>query len=435
MDTKKNASNLFKVVLQSVDPRKFLPEKVLFDKKNDLLTIENYAIQLKKNQPVYLIGTGKASPTMASAVEKILGERLHSGVIIAPPDSEAELKTVEMLIGSHPLPDHRSFSSSAALLNFITSIPEGALVLNLVSGGTSALFAVPQDGISEDHLNRVYGLLLKSGASIQEINTVRRALSKVKGGQLLTYLNHTILMDIIISDVPDDDLRFIGSGPTIPQVISFQDALSIIREYSLDDAIPKAVRAWLEEQIVKNPDYQTKDNDSHRSFVVSSASIVAAKFAELVHKEGYNVHLVEPAWAGLIDDFEEHICSYLTNVLEQKNTREAYIFFGECTVEVTGSGLGGRNQELALRMTKRLDGVKRNVTFLSAGTDGIDGPTDAAGAVVDEKSYRNALKNGIDPENYLQENNSYPFFKESEGHILTGPTGNNVMDLQLLLID
>ncbi len=435
MDTKKLAANLFEEVLKGVSPRTFLPEKVRFDRKNGLLTIEDYAIQLKESQPVYVIGTGKASPTMARAVEEILGERLHSGMIIAPPDSKENLSTIQMLIGSHPLPDHRSFSSSVALLNFIKTIPEGALVLNLVSGGTSSLFAVPQDGISEDHLSRVYGLLLKSGASIQEINTVRRALSKVKGGQLLEYLNHTTLMDIIISDVPDDDLRFIGSGPTISQVISYEEALSIIKKYSLDDSIPAPVRTWLEDQASIKPNHKTKDFDSHRSFIVSSASIVAGKFAELVRNQGYNTHLIEPAWAGLIDDFEEHILSYLNKTVKKNGTREAYIFFGECTVEVSGSGLGGRNQELALRMAKHLSGIQRSVTFLSAGTDGIDGPTDAAGAVVDEKSYRKAVEDGLSPENYLRENNSYPFFRESGGHIITGPTGNNVMDLQLLLID
>lgn len=435
MDTKKLAAKLFKEVLQSVDPRRFLPKKVTFDKNNDLLTIEDYTVQLKQKQPVFVIGTGKASPTMASAVEEILGERLYSGMIIAPPDSQANLKTVQMLIGSHPLPDHRSFSSSATLLDFIKTIPEGALVLNLVSGGTSSLFTVPQDGISEDHLKQIYELLLKSGASIQEINTVRRALSKVKGGQMLGYLNHTTLMDIIISDVPDDDLRFIGSGPTISQVISCEDALTVIKKYSLDEEIPSSIRAWLEDRASNMPNYQTKDFDSHRSFIVSSASIVANKFAELVQKEGYNVYLIEPAWAGIIDDFEEHILSYLNKTMEKNSTREAYIFFGECTVEVSGNGLGGRNQELVLRMAKHISSFQRSVTFLSAGTDGIDGPTDAAGAVVDQKSYKKALEGGVDPEKYLMENNSYSFFKESGGHIITGPTGNNVMDLQLLLID
>ena len=435
MDTKILAANLFKEALQSVNPRKFLTKKILFDKKNDLLSIEDYAIQLKKNQPVYVIGTGKASPTMASAVEEILGERLHSGMIIAPPDSQANLNRVQMLIGSHPLPDHRSFSSSVALLNFVKTIPEGALVLNLVSGGTSSLFSIPQDGISENQLSQVYSLLLKSGAPIQEINTVRRALSKVKGGQLLKYLHQTTLMDIIISDVPDDDLRFIGSGPSISQNISYAEALSVIKNYSLDGDIPEAVRTWLEEQANIKPNYQTKDFDSHQSFVVSSASIVAGIFAELVQKEGYDVHLIEPAWAGLINDFEEHILSFLKISLKERITRTAFIFFGECTVEVTGNGLGGRNQELALRMAKHLSCVQEKVTFLSAGTDGVDGPTDAAGAVVDEKSYKNAIKDGVDAEQYLSENNSYSFYRESGGHIITGPTGNNVMDLQLLIID
>ena len=435
MSTKNLAVQLFKEVLGNVDPQKFLPEIVQYDSEKSDLVIQNVSYTLRSDKPLYLIGTGKASPTMAMAMEKILGNRLHAGMIIAPQDSKADLKTVEMLIGSHPLPDEKSFTSSKKLLDFIHSIPADALVLNLVSGGTSSLFSLPKDEISHTDLKTVYQILLNSGASIQEINSVRKTLSKVKGGQLLNYLRHTTLIDIIISDVPDDDLRFIGSGPTISQEISFEAALEIIHKYNLTMQIPDTVMSYLNTRANDSESFNVADFDTHQSFIVSSASIVAEKFSALVQSQGYQSELIKPAWSGLIDDFEKHILSIINPSLKEEETQKAFVFFGECTVEVSGDGLGGRNQELALRMAKQLKNYRQNVTFMSAGTDGIDGPTDAAGAVVDQKSYAEAASMGIDPDLYLTENNSYRFFEEFGGHIITGPTGNNVMDLQLILID
>ncbi len=439
MDSKKKAVQFFKSVLRNVNPSSFLPDIVRLDNEKNQLIIQNHTIQLDGNRPVYVIGTGKASSTMAAAMEQLLRDRLRDGMIIAPPDSEDNLNVIKLLTGAHPLPDERSFSSSQKLLKFIDSIPEGSVVLYLLSGGTSSLFSLPIREISNDDLRTVFELLLQSGASIQEVNSVRRTLSQIKGGRLLQHLRHTTLTDIIISDVPDDDLRYIGSGPTTPQQISYKEAQHILTEYGLLVKVPKSVKTYLatqsEREKLTGEIFSTTDFENHKQLIVSSASLVAEKFGELLMQDGYAAHVINPAWSGMIDDYEDHILLHLEKALEQDDSPQALIFYGECTVKVSGNGLGGRNQELALRMAKKLYRFKRNITFLSAGTDGIDGPTDAAGAVVDQLTYEQAVKNDTDPDSYLEKNDSYRFFEKEGGHIVTGPTGNNVMDLQLLLID
>jgi glycerate 2-kinase len=370
-------------------------------------------------------------------VETIFGEEIVAGMIIAPPGSKADLHTIKMLQGSHPLPDQTSYLASKKLVSFAEQIPPGSIVINLVSGGTSALFALPEEGISIDELRKVFQLLLQSGASIHEVNTVRKTLSQVKGGRFLNRLNHTILIDLVISDVPDDDLRYIGSGPTTAQEISFGESLAVLNKYSIFKDLPESVKTHLQTGLKREKEQNkieaTRDFDQHFCWIVSSASKVAKQTCSLLEKDGYQTELVTPAWSGLIEDFEKKIVQKIDEYTNSVAKKQALVFYGECTVKVTGDGLGGRNQELALRMAKQLKNTERKLAFLSAGTDGIDGPTDAAGAVVDQKTYQQAKDKNIDPEDYISRNDSYHFFQKAGGHIITGPTGNNVMDIQIVL--
>ncbi len=439
MNLTEEAVSIFKSTLSNVDPKLFIPEIVTLDASNAYFKVYEEEFKLKKNQKIYVIGSGKASSTMAEAFEKIFSTHIHSGLIIAPPHSKSNLRTIQMLEGSHPIPDKKSLDSTIKYLEFIQTIPPGSYVFNLISGGTSALLCKPVGSISIEDLQHVFKLLIQSGASIQEINTVRKTLSEVKGGQLLKHLNHVHLLDLIISDVPDDDLRFIGSGPTVAQEISYAQSIAVTKKYDLWKNLPEKVHFHLTKNASKEREesviHNNYDFDNHKSWIVSSAVKVARETSSIANKRGYEVVLFEPAWTGNIEDFEEFIYQNTTEYLKDGSKKKVLIFFGECTVTISGEGKGGRNQELALRMAKRFSRLDTPLAFLSAGTDGIDGPTDAAGAVIDGNTVNDANEMGLDIEKYLSENDSYHFFKQYGNHIITGPTGNNVMDIQIVLIN
>lgn len=438
MNLTEEAVSIFKSTLANVNPKLFLPEIVTFDRSNRRFKVYDNEFVLEQNQNIFVIGSGKASSTMAEALEYIFPNHIHSGLIIAPPHSKSNLKTIQMLEGNHPIPDKKSVDSTDKYLQFLQTIPQDSYVFNLISGGTSALLCKPVDSISLKDLQQVFQLLIQSGAAIQEINTVRKSISQIKGGQLIKHLRHIHLLDLIISDVPDDDLRYIGSGPTIAQEISYDESIAVSKKYDLWDKLPENVRNHLtinasaegEDSPVPDED----DFDNHKSWIVSSAVKVAEETSIIAKNRGYDTVLFEPAWTGSIEDFEEFIFQHTIQHINERTIDTALIFFGECTVTITGGGKGGRNQELALRMAKRFNGTKTRLAFLSAGTDGIDGPTDAAGAVIDKDTMNEAQERGLIIDKYLSDNDSYYFFKQYGNHIHTGPTGNNVMDIQIILI-
>ena len=438
MGLTEDVKKIFSQTLDYVSPARVLPKTVKWNSEYGKLEIQGTTINIAKDQPVYIIGFGKASVSMAVAVEVIFDGNITDGIIISPKKHDVR-HSFQVFKGSHPLPDVESLSSSLELIRFMKSIPTGALVLNLVSGGTSSLFCVPAGRIEIEDIQKIYSLLIESGASIHEINTVRKVFSDVKGGQILKHLNHTILADLMISDITDDQMSMIGSGPSVAQSISATEAFQILKKYQIYQEVPHRARQFLAQELVheaRNKEYRTTtDFDNHYSFIVSSASKLADKAAEIADEFGYEPRLAREAWAGPIDEFEIFLADKIEHLPKERGKKYAVITYGEPTVEVTGGGLGGRNQELALRMANRLNSSDRSICFMSAGTDGIDGPTDAAGAIVTNKTYYEAKQAGIDPDDFLRENNSYHFFDEAGGHIKPGPTGNNLMDLQIALVD
>lgn len=436
VNRKDQAVTFFRKTLNYVDPIRLLPALVSHNTEDDKITVFGDTFTLSGNRPIYIIGTGKASAGMAEAMEKIFGEAIADGMVISSDNPLHTPGKTTVLTGSHPLPDERSIDATGQLLRFTEQIPGGAMVFNLVSGGTSSLFCKPPGGISTEDLQNTFSLLLNSGAGIDEINLVRKAVSDIKGGRFLQALDHTELIDLVISDVPNDNIADIGSGPTVAQAISFTGAIKILKNRHLWSDLPVPVRRFLTDHVkqTENGEINTVDIANHRSYIVSSSSFVAQKAAEIIQKAGYETILDHEPWSGSIKRFVEHIISNAVPFIEQERSPVALIFYGECSVDVSGSGKGGRNQELALRMARNLDRFDRELIFLSAGTDGIDGPTDAAGATVDQNSKKEAARMGLDIQNFLKHNDSYTFFDRFGGHIKTGPTGNNVMDLQFLLI-
>ena len=429
------AVTFFHETLNRSTPELLIPVLLNIDPHLDTLQIFSQNLKLTANQNIYIIGSGKASVEMAKAVSKILGKKLTSGIVITDSEYEKNLpENIEVLTSSHPIPNEESVHAANRLISFVESIPEHSVVLNLLSGGTSSLLCKPSSKIPFGDIVELYQILFNSGAGIHEMNLIRKSVSEIKAGRLLQHFNDVRLFDLIISDVPNNDMKDIGSGPTIPQTFRFSSVISILKDLELWQKIPGSVKSFLSDRAGENDLFETEEVPNHQSQIILSADNVANIAKELMEQEGLRVIKDDQPWTGFIDNFEQHILSKIPSDIPAEEKPLAFIFFGECSIEVTSDGKGGRNQELALRMAKHLDKLEQDITFLSAGTDGIDGPTDAAGAAVNQNSLKEAEKLGLDADDYLRRNDSYSFFDELGGHIKTGPTGNNVMDLQFLII-
>jgi glycerate-2-kinase len=429
------AVKFFQDTLDSSSPSLLIPSVLKFNPESDILHVFGHDIELTINQHIFVIGSGKASVEMAKAVSSVLGSKLSGGMVITNSLNNNDLpENIEVLISSHPFPTKESVQAANLLMDFIKSIPNNSVVLNLVSGGTSSILCKPSSSIPFDDIAKLYRMLLNSGIGIHEMNLVRKSVSEIKAGRLLQYFNDVRLFDLIISDVPNDDLEDIGSGPTIVQRFRYSDVITLLKDKNLWQRIPESLTSFLSTNARENDLFEAKEIANHKSQIILSSEKVATIAKILMEQKGFRVTKDDKPWTGSIDDFEKHILSKITTDIAADKKPHAFIFFGECSVEVTGDGKGGRNQELALRMAKHLDELDQDVIFLSAGTDGIDGPTDAAGAVVDQNSLNEARKLDLDADDFLKRNDSYSFFDKLGGHIKTGPTGNNVMDLQFLIV-
>src|SRR5690625_3012657 len=263
---------------------------------------------LSPDQGVYLLGSGKAAVTMARALEEILKERNRDGLVIVPQGVAEPMQRIRALEGSHPLPDANSLASTYELIDLATKIPDGSLVFYLLSGGSSALLCRPADELELDDLVATHQLLLTSGANIHEMNVVRTALSSVKGGQLLQYLSHTDLVDLVISDVPGDLLRSIGSGPTTTGTVRFGEAYQVLQRYNLGDRVPESVQRFLNERREVAPDHTVAPHPGpHHQFLISSAGILARRVAAECRRNGYEAEVMSPAYDAPIGEVEKMI--------------------------------------------------------------------------------------------------------------------------------
>ncbi|PWN07082.1 glycerate kinase type-2 family protein [Rhodohalobacter mucosus] len=429
--------NIWREIIRKVDPSEVLFESISLQPDSNGLRVQSESIPMPDHSAIYLAGAGKASAGMALGAENALNEHLKDGLVISTPNPFHQPQKTRVLIGSHPYPDRASFQATQQLIRYIRELPSGSTLINLISGGTSSLLCRPAAPIPEEDIQQLYRQLVTSGAEIGQINTVRKAVSSVKGGRMLQFMKHLNVIDLIISDVPDDNVEDIGSGPTTPQNISTREAKTILTGRSLWNKIPDSVRNHIqsrsEAESLSNQE-KTAESGHHPQFILSSARIVSSEACRLLEEHGFEASREPEPWSGSINDFEKLIRKRLDTMLNSNNRPAAHVFYGECTLKVTGEGKGGRNQELALRMAQHLSSFDRKILFLSAGTDGIDGSTDAAGAIVDETTWRSGEKRNADPAGALADNDSYNFFNDTPWHIKTGPTGNNVMDIQILML-
>lgn len=391
---------------------------------------------------VYVAGFGKAARGMAEGVYDTLNGKVEDGFIIVPKGSPSNpIGRIKVLEGEHPLPDGLTLTSSLRLLDFVSKLPKDSLLILLISGGGSALFEVPADNISLEDISHTASMLMNSGADIVELNAVRKHLSKVKGGQLLRYINSEKTISLIISDVVGDRLDSIASGPTAPDNTTFEDALSVIKKYGLLEKIPRSVRKHIEKGIRSQVPETVKPGDPILSkvdnFIIASNIISLKAMENTAIHEGWRAFILTSRMRGEAREVAKMLAGIIESITFEEKPLPPHVVLlagGETTVTVTGKGIGGRNQELCLSLLMELGQNKLDYTAACMGSDGIDGTSPAAGAYIDNTLLSKAYERNLDPKQYLLENNSYGFFKQLKRTIDTGYTGTNVNDFLVVVI-
>lgn len=372
---------------------------------------------------------------MAGGAVQVLGRRVRQGVVIAPADVRVHAR-VRSVHGDHPMPSRHSERAGRSALELAASRDGAACLLVLLSGGASALMVAPAKGITLDDKQRTTDRLLRAGVTITELNTVRKHLSAVKGGRLAAASNVPVVT-LAISDVVGDDPAVIGSGPTVADASTFADALAIVKRAGGAVAFPAAVMKRLEQGAQGRIKETPKAGDprvarSRWSLIGGRSEAMQAGAAEALTR-GYEVHVRHEPVIGEARDAAAEWLPWLFSAM-RRPAPVCLISSGETTVRVTGSGTGGRNQEFALALVHPLGRTTRPVVLASVGTDGVDGPTDAAGAIVRSDTLARARTTGLDEAAYLTNNDSYHYFQALADLVRTGPSGTNVGDLQVCLI-
>ena len=381
--------------------------------------------------PLFVFGAGKAAAALGRAVERRLPGEEISGRIIVKHGHRLEVPGVVVEEAGHPVPDAASVAATKRLLADLEARGGAGRFLLLVTGGASALLSAPAAGISPAEKARVNSLLLATGANIHQINTVRKHLSRVKGGQLLPFLPPGRSAALVISDVVGDDLTSIGSGPAVSDPTTFGDALAVLDRFDLLEKVPKAVRHRLERGaaglVPETPDHPELPVP-HRILASNSLSLEAA-VAE-AGRLGYRTEVFGRDLDGEVHETARAFAARLAGMAKEPGPR-ALLAGGELTLTLRGDGRGGRSQEFALVAGRTLQGSPAKAALLAAGTDGSDGPTDAAGAFADPESWPRARRLGLDPWDFLRRNDSWSLFRRTGDLFATGPTGTNVMDLMI----
>lgn len=405
-----------------------------------MLSVDQQAYDLKAFRHIYVVGAGKAGGPMAAALESILGDRLTGGVVNVKYGHTLPVHRIELIEAGHPIPDDAGVQGAVRIVRLLESLDEEDLVFCVLSGGGSALMPLPVAGITLEEKQAVTGLMLDCGATINQMNTVRKHISQMKGGHLARLASPATVISLILSDVIGDPLDVIASGPTVPDPSTFADCLAIITRYQLENALPPSVNRYLQDGEKGRNRETPKPGDSvfdrvKNVLIATSRQALEAARTEAEHR-GYHPLILSSS----IDGETREIARVYAAIAREIRTSghpvpppACIISGGETTVTIRGKGKGGRNQEFVLAAAPGISGLDQTVVF-SAGTDGTDGPTDAAGAIANGLTITRARKAGLDAESYLNQNDAYHFFEALNDLIITGPTNTNVMDLRLLLV-
>ena len=443
-EMKRMAKDIFSKALSAVDPSKILKDRIRIEKDRLWIRIEENSeknFDLNTFHKIFLVGTGKASNSMAKAVEEIFGDRMTKGVVTTKYGHLLPLKKTEIIEAGHPIPDQKGYEGAKKIQGLLKKSGPKDLVIFILSGGGSALLPFPADGIELKEKQEMTQLLLDCGADIKEINTIRKHISRMKGGWLTRWAYPSTVIGFILSDVVGDQLDVIGSGPTVPDPSTFEEAWEILKKYDLLKEIAPSIQKHLilgkEGKVEETP----KPGDVVFERVYNSligSNILALRAAEKEATSlGLNTLILSSSIEGETREASRFHTAIAKEVISSGNPipKPACILSGgETTVTIKGNGLGGRNQEFALAGALEISGIEK-VVLLSGGTDGTDGPTDASGAMVDHTTVHRAKSMGLDPKAHLENNDAYPFFQKLGDLLITGPTHTNVMDVRILLVD
>ncbi len=388
------------------------------------ITVAHSLEKTEIKSPVTLVAIGKAAWKMAKSASGILGTKIKCGAVLTKyGHSQGAIGNLEIYEAGHPIPDENGTAATKKILAMTRNLTENDTVLFLVSGGGSALFDAPCKGITQEFMTRLNSELTESGADINEINTIRKRFSETKGGRFALHCAPAKIHQIILSDIVGDNIENIASGPAAPDSSTAADALAIIRKYGI--GIPQHLMQRITQEKLPSPKNVTTSIGSN----VKELCLAAAKAAAAL---GYDTHIIDTAITCRVEDAAKN----MADEAKKYNASDkplAIIMGGETTVTVRGKGKGGRAQEFALTCAKLIQN-RQNTVILAGGSDGTDGPTDAAGGIVDGGTWELIKQNGLDPEKMLNHNDSYNALAASESLLITGPTGTNVNDLMLMLI-
>jgi glycerate 2-kinase len=440
---RKDALAIFQAALAVVEPR----ETVLrtLSRSGDVLRIVRgrkliKKFDLAKIEQIYVIGAGKAAAPMAEAIEAVIGSRLSAGVVVTKTGHGLNLKKTTVLEASHPLPDEAGVAAAQKIKALLEQAGPRDLIFSVISGGGSALLPLPAKGISLAAKQQVTQKLLGCGASIQEINAVRKHLSRVKGGQLAQAAAPAPVVNLMLSDVVGDDLDTIASGPFVPDRSTFADVAAIFTRYDLAKSIPHTVRTYmargLKGEIPETPKAGDLEFQKVVNLIVGSNYQALVAAAAAATSRGYRPLILSSFIEGETKEVAKVHAALAKEVRASGHPVRppvCLISGGETTVTLKGNGKGGRNQEFALAAAIEIDGMQ-DVLLFSAGTDGTDGDTDAAGALADGHTCARARQAGLSPLRHLENNDSYPFFARLGDLVITGPTRTNVMDIRLVIV-
>ncbi|KYK32088.1 MAG: hypothetical protein AYK22_00590 [Thermoplasmatales archaeon SG8-52-3] len=425
-EIRRNVLEIFTSAIESVDPYNVVRSKI----NNNKIIFNSEKFDISNYKNIHLIGFGKASIGMAKAVYDSIS--IKKGAIITNEINNSFKKNgLNVLYGTHPIPSEKNINATNKLINILKNCNKNDLLIVLISGGGSALFCKPRVSLLD--LQKVTNLLLKSGADIKEINTIRKHLSYVKGGQLAKLANCTVI-SFIISDIIGDPIEFIASGPTYPDSTTFIQAKKILEKYDLWLKIPLSTKRIIDEGVAGNIPETPKDKDSAFenvfNFIVANNKMACCAADKKAKELGYKTMILTTLLDGYAKDRGKFLVEKALNY--QTNAKKMiFISGGETTVKVKGKGIGGRNQEMVLAGVNKIG--KNNIVFSSFSTDGIDGNSTAAGAIADTYTLERAKEKKLNPNIFLKENNSNKFFEKLNDNFITGSTGTNVMDIQLLI--
>ncbi len=466
-ERRKHAFQIFAAALEAADPERAILSHLRFDGRT--LSADGHRYTLSRFDRIQVIGAGKASARMAAALERILGRRITGGLVNIKDGDHAHTRRIKFNPSGHPVPDRRGLDGARRIAEIASNATGRDLLICLISGGASALLADPAPPVTLAALRRTTQQLLHCGATIQELNIVRKHISGLKGGWLAALASPATILALILSDVVGDDLNVIGSGPTVPDPSTFADTARVLQKHCIraHPTVKERIDAGLAGRVPETPkpgDPAFKhvqnliignnrgaiDAAARRAQALGYRPLILSTFVEGETRDIASMHaaivkeiLTSRTEAdGLLGTQKQSMpASVARRVHEKRGPARAPVCIlsgGETPVTIRDkNGRGGRNQEFVLAASIALHGLGGGfdpATIFSAGTDGIDGPTDAAGAIADERTIPRALQQGLDPRHFLDHNDSYRFFSEMEALVKTGPTGTNVMDVRMILI-